>query len=167
MDCGLLGFSVHEILQARILEWEAIPFSRESSPPRDWTEFSQNAVRFFTFEPLRKPLINSLYIYFSTEPKWFDLMWLSGKESACQCKRCKRWKFDPWVGRRKWHPTPVFFPGKSHGQRSLAGYNPWGLKRLDVTERICMPTIFNCMPLLFSFISCWTQKLLLYFGYWK
>ena len=32
----------------------------------------------------------------------------------------------PW--RRKWHPTPVFFPGKSHGQRSLAGYSPWGHK---------------------------------------
>ena len=48
--------------------------------------------------------------------------WLSGKESACQCRRCR---FDPWVGkiswRRKWQPTPVFLPGKSQGQRSLAG----------------------------------------------
>ena len=41
-----------------------------------------------------------------------------------------------WVGslgwedplRRKWHPTPVFLPGDSHGQRSLAGYSPWGHK---------------------------------------
>ena len=37
---------------------------------------------------------------------------------------------DPWVGkipwRRKWQPTPVFLPGESHGQRSLAGYGPWG-----------------------------------------
>ena len=33
---------------------------------------------------------------------------------------------DPW--RRKWQPTPVFLPGKSHGQRSLAGYSPWGHK---------------------------------------
>ena len=30
----------------------------------------------------------------------------------------------------KWQPTPVFLPGKSHGQRSLAGYRPWGLKRV-------------------------------------
>ena len=30
--------------------------------------------------------------------------------------------------RRKWQPTPVFLPGESHGQRSLAGYSPWGLK---------------------------------------
>ena len=33
---------------------------------------------------------------------------------------------DPW--RRKWQPTSVFLPGKSHGQRSLAGYSPWGHK---------------------------------------
>ena len=42
--------------------------------------------------------------------------------------------FDPWVGetpwRRKWQPTPVFLPGKSHGQRSLVGYSPWGLQRV-------------------------------------
>ena len=56
---------------------------------------------------------------------------LSGKESACQCRKCK---FDPWVGkipwRRKWLPAPVFLPGKSHGQRSLAGYSPRDLKRV-------------------------------------
>jgi len=43
-----------------------------------------------------------------------------------------------WVGkipwRRKWQPTPVFLPGKSHGQRSLVGYSPWGHKELDTTE---------------------------------
>ena len=58
-------------------------------------------------------------------------MWLSGKESACQNRRCR---FDPWVGRipwrRKWQPPPVFLPGKSHGQRSLAGCSLWGLKRV-------------------------------------
>ena len=31
--------------------------------------------------------------------------------------------------RRKWLPSPIFLPGKSHGQRSLAGYSPWGHKR--------------------------------------
>ena len=50
---------------------------------------------------------------------------LSGKQSACQCWRHR---FDPWIGknpwRRKWQPTPVFLPGKFHGQRSLAGYSP-------------------------------------------
>ena len=39
-------------------------------------------------------------------------------------------------GRRKWQPTPVFLPGESHGQRSLADYSPWGCKELDMTERL-------------------------------
>ena len=46
--------------------------------------------------------------------------------------------FDLWVGkipwRREWLPTPVFLPGKSHGQRSLAGYSPWDGKELNTTE---------------------------------
>ena len=41
----------------------------------------------------------------------------------------------PW--RRKWQPTPAFLPGKSHGQRSLADYSPWGCKELGMTEYIC------------------------------
>ena len=48
--------------------------------------------------------------------------WCSGKESACQCRRCMRCGFDPWVWKRIWYLPPVFLPGKSHGQRSLAGY---------------------------------------------
>ena len=46
--------------------------------------------------------------------------------------------FDPWVGkipwRKAWQTTPVFLPGESHGQKSLVGYSPWGLKELDITE---------------------------------
>ena len=38
----------------------------------------------------------------------------------------------PW--RRKWQSTPVFLPKEFHGQRSMAGYNPWGLKELDRTK---------------------------------
>ena len=57
--------------------------------------------------------------------------WLRGKEPACQHRRLE---FDPWVRempwRRKWQPTPVFLPGKSHGQRSLVGHSPWGHKRV-------------------------------------
>ena len=59
---------------------------------------------------------------------------LSGKESACQCRKHG---FDPWFGkiswRRKWQPTSAFLPGKSHGQRSLMGYRPWGHKRVSRT----------------------------------
>ena len=50
----------------------------------------------------------------------------------------RRPRFEPWVGkiswRRKWPPTPVFLSREFHGQRSLAGYSPWGLKELDATE---------------------------------
>ena len=46
--------------------------------------------------------------------------------------------FNLWVGkipwRRKWQPMPVFLPGESHGQRSLAGYSPWDGKELDTTK---------------------------------
>ena len=38
--------------------------------------------------------------------------------------------------RRAWQPTPVFLPGKSHGQRSLEGYSPWGCREVDMTERL-------------------------------
>ena len=62
----------------------------------------------------------------------------SGKESACQRRRRKRHGFYPWVGkipwRRKRQCTPVFLPGEFHGQRSLAGYIPWGHKESDTTE---------------------------------
>ena len=73
--------------------------------------------------------------------------WLSGKDSSCQYRSCRTCRFDPWVGktlwRRKWQPTPVFLPGKSHGQRSLAGYCPWGCKELDTAEHACRhATIF-------------------------
>ena len=54
----------------------------------------------------------------------------SGKESSCQHRRRKRPRFDPCVGQipwsSKWQLTPVFLPGKFHGQRNLAGYSPWG-----------------------------------------
>ena len=48
MDCSLPGSSAHGILQARILEWVAIPFSRGSSWPRDWTRVSYITSRFST-----------------------------------------------------------------------------------------------------------------------
>ena len=68
--------------------------------------------------------------------------WLIGKESTCQSRGLR---FDPWVRkipwRRKWEPTPVFLPGKSHGQRSLVVCNgPWGSKELDRTEWLGMHT---------------------------
>ena len=57
------------------------------------------------------------------------------KESACEWRG---FGFDSWVGKIPWRrarqPTPVFLPGESHGQRSLAGYSPWGHKELNTAE---------------------------------
>ena len=66
----------------------------------------------------------SLFIYRVPLSAWGFPGGASGKESACQHKRRG---FHPWVRkifwRRKWQSTPVLLPGKSHGQRSLAGYS--------------------------------------------
>ena len=80
-------------------------------------------------------------------PRWVEtkcytrleglLRWCSSEESVCQFRRCRRRRFDPWMGkipwRKKWQPIPVFLPGKSSGQRSLAGYSPWGRRESDTT----------------------------------
>ena len=62
----------------------------------------------------------------------------SDKESACLYRRCKRAELDPWVGKiswsRKWEPTPVFWPGKFHGQTGLESYSSWSHKESDTTE---------------------------------
>ena len=59
----------------------------------------------------------------------------AGKESACNARDPG---FDLWVKkipwRREWQPTPVFLPGKSHGQRILVGYSPGDHKEPDTTE---------------------------------
>ena len=61
--------------------------------------------------------------------KWAFLGGSVGNAPACKTRDPR---FDPWVGkipwRRKWQPTLVFLPGESYGQRSLAGYDPWGQK---------------------------------------
>ena len=56
------------------------------------------------------------------------------------CLPYRRSGFDPWIGKipwkRKQQPTPVSFTDKSYGQRSLAGYSPWGRKELNMTKRL-------------------------------
>ena len=93
-----------------------------------------------------------------------------------KCQQCRRPGFDPWVGkipwRRKWQPTAVFLPGKSHGWRSLAVYSPWGYKESDVTERLHFTTFINlhmlnhsCIPGINPTLS-WCIILLMYCWIW-
>ena len=141
MDYSPPGSYVHGIIQAGILEWVAIPFYRGSSQPRDQTRISCTVSRFFTIRATREVpgvSIKSL-LSLSSEPlpsnhsnglPW----WLRSEDSTCQYRRHR---FNPWVRkipwRRKWQPTPVSLPGKSHGQRSLEGSSPWGHKESDTT----------------------------------
>ena len=67
--------------------------------------------------------------------------WLGGassEEPTCHCRRRRSRGFDPWVGRilcrRKWQATPVFLPGKFHGQRCLVGYRTQCHRESDMTE---------------------------------
>ena len=65
---------------------------------------------------------------------------IGGLDGKSICIHCGRPRFNSWIGkipwRRKWQPTPVLLPGKSHAWRSLVGYSPWGCKELDTTERL-------------------------------
>ena len=72
----------------------------------------------------------------------------SGKEPTWQCRRCKRLGFHPWVRkipwRRKRQPTPVFLPGESHGQRSMAGYSPQVTKSRTWLKQLSTSTYKAC-----------------------
>ena len=74
----------------------------------------------------------------------------SGKESACQCRRCKRHGFNPWIGMipwsRKWQPAPVKF----YGLRSRAGSSSWGC-RVGKTEWLSTHKLIHSSPFLFCY----------------
>ena len=69
---------------------------------------------------------------------WTSQMVLVVKNPPANAGYIKRYGFNPWVGknpwRTAWKPTPVFLPGESHGQWSLASYSSQGLKESDTTE---------------------------------
>ena len=101
MDSSPPISSVRGILQARILEWIAVPSFRGSSKPRNWIHVSGTGRQVLYHFP-------------------------GGSDGKSVCLQLRRPRFDPWVGkipwRRKWKPTSVLLPWKSHGRRSLVGY---------------------------------------------
>ena len=101
---------------------------------------------------------NGFIFYWSIISSHLLPRWHSGKESTCQCRRHKRCGFYPWVRknpwRRKWQPTPVFLPGKFHGQRSMVGCSPWSRERvghdLVIKQQQQQQVLFsNSRPLLY------------------
>ena len=114
MDCSPSGFSVHGILQARILEWVAISYSRRASKPRNQTQVSCITGRFFTVWATREANFPSMLRFFLTHISFNHLL----INHTYQVGKI------PW--RRKQQPSPVFLPRESHGQKSLVDYNPRG-----------------------------------------
>ena len=138
MDCSPPGSSVHGILQARILEWVTIPSSRGIFSTQGlnvgllhcrWILYCLSQGWSLNLQILRGGRSIPKHIGLGPTLRsylWFDYEGFpggtSGKEPACQCKRHKRWLFDPWVGkipwRRAWQPMPVFLPAESHGRET-------------------------------------------------
>ena len=102
MDYNPPGSSIHGILQARILEWIAIPFCRRSSRPRDWTQVSCIAGRFFTVWATRKPLGYATLSHFSH-------VWL------CATPQTVAYQAPPSLGfSRQEHWSRLPFPSSMH-----------------------------------------------------
>ena len=111
---------------------------KQGHPPTEWL---QNHTR--RSRPLRSGLMRSpsgkglgMIKVFGNEMFHTTLLYvkarLSGIKSGHQSRRHKRCRFEPWVGKIPWgskrQPTPLFLPGKFHGQRSLVGHSLWSQK---------------------------------------
>ena len=106
--CDPMDYTVHEILQPRILEWVAVPFSKRSYQPRGRTQVSGIAGGFFTSWGTREAEEYLVAQQVKSLPAMQEI----------------------WVGKIPWRrerlPTPVFWPGEFHGL-----YSPWGCKEFD------------------------------------
>ena len=88
---------------------------------------------YYLYEMYYKPIIVQYYI-----ASWASQVALVVKNPPANAGDLRDTEFRPWVRkipwRRAWQPTPVFLPGQSHGQRSLAGYSPQDCKEVDMNE---------------------------------
>ena len=164
MDCSPPGSSVHEILQARILEWIAISFSRGSSQPRDRTEVSRIAGRFFTIWAMREapkyyvgsPIIflannyHKNYCTFKNEIRpLFIVLLFSFKEIYCHNPtsvdngKGRRLGAERWTG---WNASPWMRSGLEKEGKNAASvwvcldsvrtkYTDWDLTDWDLINR--------------------------------
>ena len=107
-----------------------------------------NEVLLLVYVPLEKEMATQNSSILASEILWTE-------------EPSGRPKFNPWVGkipwRREWLPTPVFLPGEFHGQRSLAGYCPWGCKELDTTEQLILSLSKHKLKMFLSYRE-WSAK---------
>ena len=96
MGCSLPGSSVRGILQARILEWVAIPFPRESSWPREWTQVSCLADRYFTASTTREALKMSLFPIYSGKVIFLNIEFKVDSSFLSAQEKCVAYFWPPW-----------------------------------------------------------------------
>ena len=128
--------------------WGGTVLFSSSSLPFNWLHLGSIVDRASALTMVQLDLRTSLRAEANVEPvtlsSWIEGNHVTGKglpyssyskESACSAGDLGSFPESgrfPW--RRKWLPTPVFLPEKSHGQRSLVGYSPWDCKESDTTE---------------------------------
>ena len=114
---------------------------KEGLDVQTWRVWSENSLKLTAF--LGSASVAEPHCL-RTHPSW-EARWCSGKKSTCQNRRCKRHRFDPWIGKIPWRrellPTPVFLPGESHEQE------PGGLQSMG-SQRVGHNQVTN----LFSFL---------------
>ena len=124
LHCRWILYQLSHKGSPRILEWVAYPFSSRSSQPRSQNRVSCIAGRFFTSWATREAL--STYMHVGKYLGFPDVIVVRNLLASAGDDRdvnsVPGLGKSPW--KQVWQPTPVFLPGKSHGQRSLGGYSP-------------------------------------------
>ena len=141
-------------------EW-ASELSNSKMKARYKTGHSQDGAQAIEADDLASRWSSGCKVLFCFAFNWSILRDFLGGSVEKNLLTMQGWE-DPWVGkilwRRKWQPTPVFLPGKSHGQRILAGYSPWGHKRVRYnftakSQPYSWFTVYKCTAKWFSYIN--------------
>ena len=130
--CDPMDYTVRGILQVRLLEWAAIPFSCGSFWPRNWTGVSCIVGRWFTNWAIT---ITLMYV----QRRGFTGGSVIKNLPAMQ-KTQEMWvrSLERSPGEGLGNPLQYSCLENPHGQRSLAGCSPWGCKESDTTERLTL-----------------------------
>ena len=104
-----------------IVTMKSVKEKHNEQKPRGDSMTDESFIEFqYMLSITSRSKISFMQMYSGKVLDWLS-RWLSSKESACQCRRHRRHRFNPWVEKilwkRKWWPTPVFLLGKLHGQR--------------------------------------------------
>ena len=135
MSCRIYSAAPATTKQMFALDWGHCNLYKRLLQLQLWCQISQISKLMWQFI-----LFKSLWKTEKKKKKLMKQFCPGGADGKASCLQCGRPGFNPWVRkilwRRKWQPTLVLLPVKSHGQRSMVGYSPWGRKESDTTERL-------------------------------